>query len=79
MFLFQILPSDSHSLSLFLYLKVINIDCKENPTEELLSIWMCGKGSKTVSELIKLLEKIERYDAIRSLQQHEYTVCTNGN
>ena len=59
--------------------QVKNIDITANPTEELLEIWMSGRGSKTVTDLIELLRQIERYDAIRSLEKHEYTLNTNGN
>lgn len=54
----------------FSHRQVKNIDMKNNPTEELLALWVTGDGSKTVSDLIELLTKIERYDAIRLLKEH---------
>ena len=57
----------------FSHREVRNIDLKANPTEELLGLWVTGEGSKTVSDLIELLIRIERYDAIRLLREYEYT------
>lgn len=57
----------------FTHRQVKNIDIKSNPTEELLALWVTGDGSKTVSDLIELLTKIERYDAIRILKEHEFS------
>ncbi|XP_066916691.1 uncharacterized protein [Clytia hemisphaerica] len=54
--------------------QVKNIDSKQNPTEELINLWVTGPGSKTVTDLMGKLKEIERHDAIRILQEHEFTV-----
>lgn len=53
--------------------EVKNLDRSENPTEELLNIWMCETDTgRTVSDLMELFEKIKRHDAIKLLKDHEF-------
>lgn len=61
----------------FTHKQVKNIDCRQNQTEEVLAIWVSGPGSKTVTDLIDLLKSIQRFDVIKLLKQHEYSVIPN--
>ena len=44
-----------------------------NPAFAVLKQWLSRDGQKTVSFLIDVLRRIERFDAMRHLQDHEFT------
>lgn len=55
------------------HLEVKNLDRLDNPTEQLLNIWVCSSSEgRTVTDLIEIFAKIKRHDAINLIQKHEF-------
>ncbi len=54
------------------YQEILNYDRQIDPTLAVLKDWWAEDGDRTVTALIKILESIKRFDAVKLLRPHEF-------
>ena len=52
---------------------ILVLEEQSNPALAVFPKWMSQDGEKTVSFLIDVLRRMERFDAVRHLEKHEFT------
>ncbi len=61
------------------YGDIMVLEGESNPASAIFQKWMSQDGEKTVSFLIDVLRRMERFDAVRHLEKHEFTGMCNSS